>query len=97
MLNDNPQYVKLIAKPNTWFKAGTEVFSYDLYGQRFTIEEYGIWKISGNILARGIRVCQEKFELDLGYKIGEEREDGEFCNIDEFYVILSEESKTCQS
>jgi hypothetical protein len=37
------KYVKLIAKPDTWFKAGTEVFDYDEYGKRITLESYNKW------------------------------------------------------
>ena len=38
-------YVKLLAKPNTWFKEGTEVYSYDSNPPvnllRVTKEEWG--------------------------------------------------------
>jgi hypothetical protein len=53
-----PKYVKLIAKPDTWFKAGTEVFDDDCFGKRYTLEAYNQWLKSGIILARGIRVCE---------------------------------------
>lgn len=82
------KYVKLIAKPDTWFKAGTEVFDYDEYGKRLTLEAYNKWRESGMILTRGIRVCECDYELKLGYKVGEEREDGESCLIDEFDMTI---------
>jgi len=87
------KYVKLIARPNTWFKAGTEVFDYDEYGKRISLGSYNKWLESGTILARGIRVCESGFEEDnLGYKVGDEREDGEFCSLKEFDVeIVNEE------
>ena len=89
MTND----VKLIAKPDTWFKAGTEAFDDDEYGKRITLESYNKWLKSGSILARGIRVCEHDYELKLGYKLGEEREDGELCGIDEFDVEVVEEER----
>ena len=89
------KYVKLIAKPDTWFKAGTEVFDDDPdeYGKRITLESYNKWLKSGSILARGIRVCEHDYELKLGYKLGEEREDGELCGINEFDVEVVEEER----
>jgi hypothetical protein len=44
-------------------------------------------------LARGIRVCEHDYELKLGYKLGEERIDGELCGIDEFDVEVVEEER----
>ena len=88
---DMPKYVKLIAKPDTWFKAGTEVFDDDCFGKRYTLEAYNEWLKSGRILARGIRVCEHEYELKLGYELGEEREDGELCNINEFDMTIVEE------
>ena len=75
--------VKLIAKPNTWFKEGTEVYNYDEYGVRFTLDEYKKQEESGTILARGLRVCEDASELR---PLGEEYIDGEYCDIDEFEV-----------
>jgi hypothetical protein len=88
---DMPKYVKLIAKPDTWFKAGTEAFDDDEYGKRITLESYNKWLKSGSILVRGIRVCEHDYELKLGYKLGEEREDGELCGIDEFDMTIVDE------
>ena len=82
------KYVKLIAKPDTWFKAGTEVFDDDEFGKRITLESYNKWLKSGSILVRGIRVCECYYETALGYKLGEEREDGELCGIDEFNMTI---------
>ena len=59
------KYVKLIAKPDTWFKAGTEVYDYDEYGKRITLEAYNKWRESGMILASGICVCEHDYELNL--------------------------------
>ena len=101
------KYVKLIAKPNTWFKAGTEVFHDDQYGRRHTLEEIEKWaeewkgyikiennkitEVQGSILARGIRICEYDYELKLGYKKGKEREDGELCSLDEFDMTIVDE------
>lgn len=82
--------VKLIAKANTWFKEGTEVYDYDEYGKRLTLEEFEEWQKSGMILVRGIRTCEEgNGEVEnLGYKVGEERIDGELCRLNEFDVEI---------
>ena len=73
--------VKLIAKPNTWFKAGTEVFHCDQYGKRITLEEYNDWVKSGVILVCGIKVLETS----------EETVDEELCGIDEFDVEIQGE------
>lgn len=88
------KYVKLIAKPDTWFKEGTEVFHYEYdYSdqRRLTLEEWEMWKSSGICLVRGIRVCEDNpNENGMGCKAGDEREDGECCSIDEFDVEILE-------
>jgi len=78
-----PKYVKLIAKPDTWFKAGTEAFDYDEYGKRITLESYNKWLKSGSILARGIHI----------YEDGVEAEDGELCGINEFDMTIVDDEK----
>ena len=89
------KYVKLIAKPDTWFKAGTEAFDYDEYGKRITLEAYNEWLKSRSILVRGTRICQFSTELLIGsgYKLGEERIDGELCGIDEFDMTIVDDEK----
>jgi hypothetical protein len=93
------KYVKLIAKLNTWFKAGTEVFHYDYLlseKRRVTLEEWnqalkdGPEGGDGGICVRGIRVCEEGYEQQkdcLNCQPGEEREDGEYCCTDEFELV----------
>ena len=90
---DMPKYVKLIAKPDTWFKAGTEAFDDDEYGKRITLESYNKWLKSGSILVRGIRVCECSYETALGYKLGQEIIDGELCGIDEFDMTIVDDEK----
>ena len=89
------KYVKLIAKPGTWFKVGTEVFHYDYpYNEkrRITLEEFEkSWKPYGIILVCGVRVCELGYETSLGCKPGQEREDGECCGLDEFDIEIVEE------
>lgn len=90
------KYVKLIAKPDTWFKEGTEVFHYDFKYEekvRITLEDYEEWKKDGMICVRGIRICEEgNGEVEnLGYRVGDEREDGECCLLDEFEIEIIEE------
>ena len=74
------QMIRLIAKPDTWFKEGLEVYNYDEYGKRFTLLEYEEWKKSGVILARGIRVCKNPLSESTENNpkvLGEEYIDGE--------------------
>ena len=91
------KYVKLIAKPDTWFEAGTEVFDYDcdfFQKQRVTLDCWNACLKEGNgICVRGIRVCELGYETDgsLGYKVGDKRVDGEYCSCDEFDVEIVEE------
>ena len=96
------KYVKLIAKPDTWFKAGTEVYDYDChpphYAQRVTSAGWEKAKDSAYsglcIGVRGMRVCDNPTEAkNLNVAIGEEYWDGEWCHIDEFEATIVEESK----
>jgi hypothetical protein len=92
------KYVKLTAKPNTWFKEGTEVYDYDCDPPdtlfRITLE---VWESYVNfqgikaILARGIRKPQLQREIEI---FGEdERWDGEFCGIEEFEVEIVDDPR----
>ncbi len=69
---------KYIAKPNTWFKEGSEcilVSDCENFGGIFS----------------GIRVCEDNpNENSMGYKPGEEREDEELCSWDEFEIVENE-------
>lgn len=86
------KYVKLIARPNTWFKEGTEVFHYDSdlsEKRRLTLDEWEEWKKYGMVLVRGIRISDTLAELDM---FGDgEREDGESCICEEFNVEIIEQ------
>jgi hypothetical protein len=92
------RYVKLTAKPETWFKEGTEVYDYDsdyFEKKRITLD---FWNKSlgehggGGIYVRGIRVCEDNPNEDgMGCKPGEERIDGEWCQCDEFNVEITDE------
>jgi len=88
------KYVKLIAKPNTWFKFGTEVYDYDAdyeEKKRVSLDYWEYCKLEGGICVRGIRVIDALYELSLGYtNRGEERIDGEYCDCSEFYVEIIE-------
>lgn len=93
------KYVKLTAKPDTWFKQGTEVYDYDCDPpdnlKRITLEEWeSIVNFNGFkcILVRGIHVITCEIDAqNRNSKIGDEDWDGELCGIDEFEVeILNE-------
>ena len=45
------EYIKLTARPNTYYDVGTEVFDYD--GKRFTKGEWELWLESGIVCVRG--------------------------------------------
>lgn len=91
------KYVKLIAKPDTWFKEGTEV--YDYYSRenthcRVTLKEWEeavSFQGINALCVSGIRVSQLKYEIEI---FGEgERWDGEFCTCDEFEVEIVDEPR----
>ena len=91
------KYVKLIAKPDTWFKAGTEVYDYDSSFpsnlKRITLdvwEECSTFTGIKAILATGIRVADTDHEIEL-FGVGE-RWDGEHCSCDEFDVEIVDEA-----
>ena len=90
------KFVKLTAKPDTWFKEGTEVYDYNCKPPeqlfRVTLEE---WESCVNftginaICVRGLRITQLKNEIEI---FGEgERWDGELCTCDEFDVEIVNE------
>jgi hypothetical protein len=89
------KYAKLVAKKDTWFKEGTEVYDYDAdYNEkkRVTWEYWEQCKDEGGICVRGIRVCENNpNENGMGYKSGDERIDGEYCHWDEFDVTEIDE------
>lgn len=68
--------MRYIAKPNTWFKAGTECKLVCPYNDQGTI---------GGIFS-GIRITENP-ESEGGYAVGEEREDEEGCSYDEFEIV----------
>lgn len=81
------KYVKLTAKPDTWFVEGTEVWSYD-EDRRLTKKEWESWN-GFIVLVTGLRKCDPKFSYEKEYmeKHGVEfRIDGESCGRDEFEV-----------
>jgi len=89
------KYVKLVAKADTWFKEGTEVYEYNAKYEEKKMVSLDEWKISlieGGICVRGIRVCEDNpNENGMGCKAGEERIDGEWCSCDEFEATIMEE------
>lgn len=92
-MSEPQQYVKLTARPDTWFKAGAEVWHYDA-PRRLTLAEWNGWAWTKAVLVRGIRVCEDNDnENGMGCKPGEERVDGEYCSIDEFDLEIVEEDK----
>jgi len=83
--------VKLTAKPDTWFKEGTEVlYEVDYYiDRRMTLEEYESILASEYPYAVfvGTRIIETP-SSEGGGEIGEERIDGEVCQLEEFNVEI---------
>jgi hypothetical protein len=83
------KYVKLTAKPNTWFKAGTEVYDYNCREdckERITLEQWNEWQDCGFILTRGYRISEN--DRSENVPVGVEYFDGESCGIIEFEVEI---------
>lgn len=92
------KYVKLTAKPNTWFKNGTEVYDYDSDENnktRITLDDWNnLVSEVGGIVVFGLRVCEDTpNENGIGYKADDERWDRELCSCDEFNSEIVEEKE----
>jgi hypothetical protein len=88
------KYYKFIAKKDTWFKEGSEVFYEDsnYRCKRVDYETLQLIKQDNPFnVFRGIRVCSYEYEFNLGFSRGQERFDGEACSLDEFDIIETEE------
>ena len=90
------KYVKLIAKPDTWFKEGTEVLyeDKDYKNRRLTLKEWET--IKGETynygVFRGLRIVQNPASEGRCFQVGEEHDgDGECCSFDEFDVEIVNE------
>ena len=77
------KFVKLTAKPDTWFKEGTEVYSYDCNAPeqlwRISLEE---WESCDTV--QGYKGILVRGQTEDGW-------DGEWCMIDEFNVEIVDE------
>jgi len=92
------KYVKLTAKPDTWFKEGTEVYDYNCRPPeqllRVTLEE---WESCVNfhgikaICVCGFRIPQFENEIDIFGEGEGGRWDGECCSVYEFEVEIVDE------
>ena len=78
------QYVRLTARPNTWFKSGTEVYDYDADYcdcKLISLDHWNRCNEDGGICVRGILITP----------LGEEIVDGEYCLCEEFDVEIVNE------
>jgi len=84
------KYVKLTAKPDTWYKPLTEVLweNSEYVVRRPTLDEWDHIKKEGGLWCVGTRVVENPNSEGFHYSIGEEREDGEWCHPDEFEVEI---------
>ena len=95
--------VKIVAKPDTWFKAGTEVFiksnDSNKNMKRISYEDFVelLNKCESYPAAVFYGVHVIDCEIDAknrGGNVGDEVEDGEFCPFDEFtFEIIDLDSK----
>ncbi len=88
------KYAKLVAKKDTWFKEGTEVYNYDYKYEdkkRVTWDYWEQCKSEGGICVRGIRISDMECEIVCGNSNGKEYIDGEYCHWDEFDVTMVDE------
>jgi hypothetical protein len=88
------KYVKLIARPNTWFEEGTEVYNYDCEEDnkiRLTIEEWKEWVKSGLVCASGYRISESI--MSEMRPVGARYWDGEACPIEEFDVEIVDKER----
>lgn len=90
------KFVKLTAKPDTWFKEGTEVYSYDCHPPnqlwRVSLDEWESCVSFEGIKAMcvvGRRTPKLKNELEIFGE--EERWDSEVCWYEEFHVEIVDE------
>ncbi len=87
-------YVKLIAKPDTWFKPFTEVYHYDAApARRLTVDEWSAAVCEDSVCVRGLRV-NEHPRAEGGGTVGDEYEDGEYCQCDEFHLVCQTKEAT---
>lgn len=92
------KYVKLTAKPDTWYKAGTEAYDYDCHPAKgdFRRISLSVWEESwlpyNMVLVRGLRIADPSYpwEQDIA---GQEYWDGESCSISEFDVEIVDEPR----
>lgn len=79
------KFVKLTAKPDTWFDEGTEVYSYDCNPpeqlRRITLEEW----------VNALNSDVEGYTGILARGLCEGRWDGEWCMVDEFLEEIVDE------
>lgn len=88
------KYVKLIAKPDTWFKTGTEAYEYNCdweNRQRVTELKWNEMIRDNCYCLRGIRIKKYDSEDNSSTQIGEEYFDGECGYPDEFEATVVDE------
>lgn len=81
-------YVKLIARPDTWFKVGKEVYDADSVPDdpcRIDVGQWGRWQRIGNVLASGVHVLPSEIEPSP------EIWDTKLCSVGDFIVEIVEE------
>lgn len=90
---DDLKYVKLVAKPNTWFKEGTEVYAHDSTSEnkrRLTVDEWEMMEKVTFGLLKGIWVATKGFGAieNCGFIEGKEYFIGDCIHTDELEVTF---------
>lgn len=82
------KYIKLIAKKDTWFIEGTDVFDYYSTTENLkyvSVQDFKEAKKYGIIDVRGWRISESQESENV--PVGEKYFDGETCNLDEFEIL----------
>ena len=79
---------RYFAKPDTWYKAGTEVFLEEDLSDSDGTSGYRGWICRGTYIVSD--TGYDGFWYAKGYKVGDEVEMRELCNPDEFNVVEEE-------
>jgi hypothetical protein len=96
LVETNMKYVKLIAKPDGWFKTGTEAYNYDCdesNKRRVTVDEWQEMLDAGTYWLRGIWIAKKGYGAveNCGFIEGKEYFDGEIGSINELESTIVDE------
>jgi hypothetical protein len=90
------EYVKLVAKPGTWYKAGTEVYCWSsMQGEKVRLSRFAYEQAVNSqwssLSVKGTRVCEDPRNAAFQVKRGEEYQDIRHVKMSDFIVSYTEE------